>query len=812
MQSLTSFINADFYNNYNTDNPEEAKIRNKVRKFLRPSPSGVTKLQQLENFFTDLKAGKSPQELRNSYQHLKKSSGYFIEEAIYRAFKNSGLRAKEIAADPCFGKTMLTNNDLKEIFNQTFFKNNRNTTLLPEMIKLFKEQKPLKGKLIEAMILSDLAKLYQEAQGPKVEQLRSKINEIVESLNKDREKILSFNVKEKLGFHVWENEGSPKTPNYDGQAAFAKNPSLLHKKGPNGKISAIEVVIGLIRADIERKKHVFMDQLETTFVNCDAERLSLMDPANLQKIRPILIGVEYRGLCSAGGLAEAITGMAEGLFQQLGSEEGKVRVILPKYSTLGPILQKNNLHLEDVPLLSTDDYKISKTTKNGVNLYFIDDKYKHFELKEHNPYGKGEKHINTRFACFSYYAANLSLTLADLIKREGNIPVVHLHDWHTAGAAQLIKDRNKKLPVVYTYHNNDYTAQGIYDPKGPNLPRFRIRGDNLSLAGIRNADHVTTVSRSFAKESMTSMYGFGIHNDIIAVAKQNKLTGITNGSDPSNWNPETNQQLKNWKDPNGNPIDLTFSANDPNIAARKRVIKEQLQKWFDTTGREYGFEIKIDPNKPLTYFVGRFTKQKGLDLLEAAADEIVNRGGQFICVGTLHEQDKEGSDYINRLQGKFSSDKDDMKKNCCIISDIKVGESYEIQGQIGALIRAAADFIVVPSVFEPCGLVQYEAWLFGADVIASKLGGLADTVEWDNGILFERMPNLEDSKKEFRKAIGKAHEHLRSLAHTDRQNRLHFMMDKAKKAKWTGSVRGQLSPISQYLCVYEKAIKDSVIA
>jgi starch synthase len=812
MQNLTGFISADFYNNYNTDNPEEAKIHNKVRKFLQPSHSGVTKLQQLESFFTDLKAGKSPQELRNSYQHLKKSSGYFIEEAIYRAFKNSGLRAKEIAADPCFGKTMLTNNDLKEIFDQTFFKNKRDTTLLPEMIKLLKEQKPLKGKLIEAMILSDLAKLYQEAQGPKVEQLRSKINEIVESLNKDREKILSFNVKEKLGFHVWENEGEPETPNYDGQAAFAKNPSLLHKKGPNGKISAIEVVIGLIRADIERKKHFFMDQLETTFVSCDAERLGLMDPANLQKIRPILIGVEYRGLCSAGGLAEAITGMAEGLFQQLGSEEGKVRVILPKYSTLGPILQKNHLHLEDVPLLSTDDYKISKTTKNGVNLYFIDDKYEHFELKEHNPYGKGKKHINTRFACFSYYAANLSLKMADLIKREGNIPVVHLHDWHTAGAAQLIKDRNKKLPVVYTYHNNDYTAQGIYDPKGPNLPRFRIRGDNLSLAGIGNADHVTTVSRSFAKESMTSMYGFGIHNDIIAVAKQNKLTGITNGSDPSNWNPKTNQQLKNWRDPNGNPIDLTFSAKDPNIAARKRVIKEQLQKWFDTTGREYGFEIKIDPNKPLTYFVGRFTKQKGLDLLEAAADEIVNRGGQFICVGTLHEQDKEGSDYINRLQGKFSSDKDDMKKNCCIVSDIKVGESYEIQGQIGALIRAAADFIVVPSVFEPCGLVQYEAWLFGADVIASKLGGLADTVEWDNGILFERMPNLEDSKKEFRKAIGQAHEHLRSLAPTDRQNRLHFMMVKAKKAKWTGSVRGQLSPISQYLCVYEKAIKDAVIA
>jgi starch synthase len=867
MNNLKGIVSPGFYNNYGVHNDDDAKIRNKVRKFQESSHTGG-KIQQLENFLGDLKAGKSSQDIKNFYHHLKKSSGYLIEEAVYRAFKNCSLCLKEMESDPCFGRTTLMNNDIKEILNQTFSSNNRDTSFLSEMVGLLKQQKPLKEKLITATILSDLARLYQEAQNhngtqglkhvtdtelrsligyniglneksinesnlpydqkvkalfllgksqtlakySNMDHLRSKINEIVELLNEDSEKILDLDstANEKLGFHVWENEGKPETPNYDGQAAFAEDPSLLHKRGPDGQMSAIEILIYLIRANISERKGSFMSKLETTFINCNAERFGQVDPANLEKIRPILIGVEYREICSAGGLAEAITGMAEGLSRQLG-EAGKSRVILPRYSSLDQVFQKNSIHIERIDDLSTNHYTVSKATKNRVDLYFIDDNYGRFGLEENTPYGKGKASIKTRFACFSNYAANLSLTMADRIKREGNIPVVHLHDWHTAGAAQLIKKERKDLPVVYTYHNNDYAAQGTYSDKEKNDYRFGIEGDNLFLVGLKNADHTTTVSRSFAKESMTSMYGFGIHNDITAVAKQNKLTGITNGSDPDNWDPSINEQLKNWIDPDTKEhIKLTFSRND-DIVAKKRLVKEQLKKWFAKHGSQYGLRIQIDPNKPLTYFVGRYTGQKGLDLLPAAADEVVQQKGQFISVGVLNHEDVEGAQAVSSLQKKFAQGT--MKDNCCVISDTKNGEVYEIQGKIGALIRAAADFMVVPSRFEPCGLVQYQAWLFGSEVIASQVGGLNDTVDggpYGNGKLFKRTPKLEESTENFKFAIWEAHEHLKRLNSKDRQNRLKAFMEKAANSSWTSN--GQLSPISQYLCVYDRAIKDSIRA
>ncbi|MDF2576742.1 MAG: putative glycosidase/glycosyltransferase [Chlamydiales bacterium] len=865
MTFIKNIVNPDFYNNASIINDNDGKLKSKIRKYLSPSGNAPTKLQQLERFWDDLKAGKSAQEIRNSYKDLKKSTGYLIEESIYRAFRNSGSRLKEMETDYCFGRTVLLNNDLKEIFNTTFHANNNsNSAMLPEMIKFFQWQKPLKEKLIKISVLSDFGKLYQEAlksngiqslahetakelhslgiildsnlhnlagsirqvyssiehlplsddekvyvrfllgklsilaKHPRIEDLKSSINQIVSSLDEHDQKY--------LGYYVYENTGKK----FDGEKALRENPALLHQKGPNGQKSAIDYLLDKVHSALGENKETFLGKLKTTFINCEAERLSQTLPDNVSKVRPILVGVEYKGLCSEGGLAEAITGMAEAISQQE-RQKGKARVILPKYSSLDSILQKKNLQLKPVPKFSTPDYNVFKTKLDGVNLYLIDDKRGRFRLSEQKPsvYGSGTASIKTRFACFSSHAADLSLKMSDRIKSKGNIPLVHLHDWHAAGAAQLIKQKNKTLPVVYTYHNNDYGAQGIYSNGEEKDSRFGMKGDNLFRIGLQNADHITTVSKSYAKESMSPDYGFHIDNDIRDIAKQNKLTGITNGSNPKAWNPATNQQLREWKDPEtGKPIDLTFSADDPDIMGKKRIIKEQLKKWFTKYGNQYGFHIKIDPNKPLVYFIGRYTGQKGLDLLPAAAEEVLKQGGQFISVGPHNPDDQDGSKAVRSLQEKCAQG--NMRNDTCVINDEKNGEAYKIQGQIGALIRAASDFMVVPSRFEPCGLVQYEGWLFGSQVIASKLGGLADTVTAENGTLFERKPNDSQGNSERLKyAIYDTFKNWKTMSSSDKNNRLRNVMKNAAQSSWTSGINGKLSPISQYFCVYDKAIKDA---
>ncbi|CRX38012.1 alpha-amylase family glycosyl hydrolase [Estrella lausannensis] len=236
------------------------------------------------------------------------------------------------------------------------------------------------------------------------------------------------------------------------------------------------------------------------------------------------------------------------------------------------------------------------------------------------------------------------------------------------------------------------------------------------------------------------------------------------------------------------------------------MAKRELQKWIQ---RQFP-ENQFDPTKPIVTFIGRFdSKQKGLDKLEEAIDATQAAGGQFIVMGCL--EDQNATKLLDSLQEKY-------KNTVLFIRDYKDanGRLHYQQGDqerpgCASLIRASSDFIYIPSKFEPCGLVQFEGWLFGSLAIGSDVGGLADTIispEKDacafNGYLFNR----DDKKNCAANTIQRAIETFVTLSDCEKGALAKRLIEQGRQYSWTTSPVG-LSPIDKYRLVYAQAKKLS---
>lgn len=496
--------------------------------------------------------------------------------------------------------------------------------------------------------------------------------------------------------------------------------------------------------------------------------------------------------------------------------DNKVRLIFPKFSTLPKNImdQIDNTTPTTHTSSSGKPYQVYTVTIDKIEYKFID--HPSFKLSGDKPsiYGPDDETSKTRFAAFSGLAA-------DLLK-EVETDVIHLHDWHVAGVAlKLHKDdpkgwKDEKIPpIVFSYHNNSRAAQGRfgqgiynYAPVVQGLIESGITTEHMNafVEVMRRADAVTTVSETFGVESQDMSTGEGVSFATREAAAQGKLTGIIHGSNPHSWNPEKDQALKNWKDPaTGNPVDLTYGPNDSNaeIVRKKSQSKEQLSRWIAQNFPD----AKLDVTKPIVTYVGRLDSyQKGLDKLEESIEATVKSGGQFIVMGSL--EDEVATKILDKLQEKY-------KENVLFIRDYKDpnGRYHYQQGDAnrqgcGSLIRAATDFLLIPSRFEPCGLVQFEGWLFGSLAIGSKVGGLADTIipsekdpENFNGYLFDRESKGADS---ISSSIGKAIGDWKSLDDEKKGETIRRLISDGRKYSWTDSPRGY-SPVEKYRFVYENA-------
>lgn len=306
-----------------------------------------------------------------------------------------------------------------------------------------------------------------------------------------------------------------------------------------------------------------------------------------------------------------------------------------------------------------------------------------------------------RFALFSY-------AIHALLKKK-HYDIVHLNDWQCALAALLIhKDSVLSPKVIYTIHNLAY--QGIFeadilesigiDHSYFTMGSLEFYGKiNFMKAGIAYAHEVTTVSTTYAKEILTSEFGCGLEGFLLF--HQAKLSGIINGIDSDHFSPQKDTAL-------------IAAYND---AKGKKPNKSDLLKKLKLKG----------VNKPLFVFVGRFTHQKGVDILIEALPKIANLDCNIVLLGEGENRYHEACDLL-------------MAKHKNIHLTFGFDEQFAHQ------IYAASDFLLMPSLFEPCGLNQMIAFAYGTLPIVHHVGGLVDTVKrletyqpdscWGYGLVF----------------------------------------------------------------------------
>jgi len=305
-------------------------------------------------------------------------------------------------------------------------------------------------------------------------------------------------------------------------------------------------------------------------------------------------------------------------------------------------------------------------------------------------YGGGKEEAQ-RFAVLARVVAELAKQ-----REDANSPydVVHLNDWPTALAAKHMKDLGLRTKTVLTIHN--VAHQGVF-PKDV-LPSLGLSWDDFTVGGaefyeqvnvlkqgIVSADSVTTVSQEYAREIQTEENGCKLHGVLQA---KGRIAGIVNGVDYGVWNPATDSSLV-----------ARYDAEDSSAKAR---CKGALQK-------ELGLPLNGDV--PIIANVGRIVEQKGTDLVADVLPRLA-RGSdaQFVVAGdgdaALIERIEAA---MTRVQGR----------------GVFVRAASE---QLVHRIYAGADITLVPSRFEPCGLVQLYAQRYGALPVAHATGGLVDTI------------------------------------------------------------------------------------
>ncbi len=279
--------------------------------------------------------------------------------------------------------------------------------------------------------------------------------------------------------------------------------------------------------------------------------------------------------------------------------------------------------------------------------------------------------------------------------------IVHCNDWHTGLIPLFLKDEFPDNPpkVLFTIHNLMYQGRGSTDilknadiiPGQHPLVDWDISdGDlNMLLQGISLSDYVNTVSESYAQEILTPEFGGVFHS--ILTNRAARLSGILNGIDYDDYS----------KDMSGNDWQL-----------KKREFKHALQ-------RHLGLKIG---DAPIFAYIGRIDPyQKGLDLIYKAIPGIVRQGGQFILLGT---GDKKWENKFHTLSENAHFNK---SVSCTLAFDAKLA--------LG--IYQGSTFLLVPSRYEPCGLIQMIAMYYGTLPIVHNVGGLKDTViENINGLKF----------------------------------------------------------------------------
>jgi starch synthase len=409
-------------------------------------------------------------------------------------------------------------------------------------------------------------------------------------------------------------------------------------------------------------------------------------------MKVLFVTSECAPFAKTGGLGEVIGALPKAL-RRHGVD---VRVIMPLYAGM-PWQHFEPLEgILSVPMWFGTAHarvRLGRLPRSEVPVYFLEH-HRYFDRP--HLYGPPPDAYPDNLERFAF----LSRGALELVKALGWIPdVIHAHDWQTALVPVYVDTVEWAQPVhgsatVYTIHNLAY--QGVFDggaffvtglgPEHYHAREFEHFGTvNLTKAALYRGTMLTTVSPTYAREIRTSAYGCGL--DGVIAERGDALVGILNGIDTEEWNPATDPHLA-----------AHFDAHDP---GGKAHCKAALQ-------REAGLPVR--PDVPLLALIARLVPQKGVDVLAHALDTILGWDVQLIMMGS-------GDSEAERF---FSSQARSRRDRFCTWFPFDDASAHRIQ--------AGADFFVMPSRSEPCGLSQLYAMRYGTLPIVRVTGGLADTV------------------------------------------------------------------------------------
>ncbi len=425
-----------------------------------------------------------------------------------------------------------------------------------------------------------------------------------------------------------------------------------------------------------------------------------------QTARIVHLTAEYWPYIRTGGLGEAVQGIAN--FQSMAGSD--VTVLLPLFQTireggygLKPVGETFSVQVgsrsEEARLweatTGTDGPRVLLVENDG---YFL----------RPGAYGeKGEDYPDNHLR-FSFLAATAAQILPEIAP--GPDPVLlHMHDWHTALAVVYLRTVGygdafaDQTATVLSVHNGGF--QGTFPAE--TLPEMGLPWElytvevmewygraNMLKAGLVFTDMATTVSPSHSFELRTEAGGFGLHDTFLNL--HDRLAGVLNGIDVRTWDPETDPY-----------IPANYSRDD---LSGKALCKSSLQK-------KYG--LPQEPERLLVGMVARMAAQKGMDLI-LGGRAIREADAQFIFLGSGERRFEEGLQNLAEAHPER------------IVVDLDFNEEKEHQ------IIAGADALLMPSLYEPCGLTQMRAMRYGTPPLARRVGGLEDTIEdGRTGLLFD---------------------------------------------------------------------------
>lgn len=406
-------------------------------------------------------------------------------------------------------------------------------------------------------------------------------------------------------------------------------------------------------------------------------------------MKVLMCSPEVVPFVKTGGLADVLGALP----LQLASQGVEVAVVLPKYKAIEK--QKSLRKISDL-------FYCTFIGKN-IRAYFIaNDAY----FNRSGLYGDESGDYKDNLARFAFYCRQA----LDLIKKVDFKPdVIHCHEWQSGLIPVYLKTKlkqdifYKQIKTLFTIHNLAY--QGIFskdefsklflDKKLFSVEGLEFYGKlNLLKGAIVFSDYLNTVSPTYAKEILTPEFGCGL--DGVLLEKKGRLSGILNGLDYNLWDPRHDKYL--------------FKAYSSKKISDKYINKERLCK-------ELGF---THADRPLFGVVSRLADQKGFDLIAESVEELLALGIQLVVLGIGEEKYHR---LLKKMQHKYPK---------FISAYIKFDDI------LAHRIYAAADVFLMPSRYEPCGLGQMISLRYGTIPLVFKTGGLADTVDKDNGFVFSQ--------------------------------------------------------------------------